>query len=240
MVIDATVPVAETAHSLDCHTFFVQQPGSPARSLVDDTSGYYSVDFTGDIFADFVDKVLRPLHPTAVVSVSAGGSSAAAVAGELLGTPGASVAALAALATVADCAHAAGAGARSTTAYTHTAGGAHRLVGLLPTPPVATGPPGQGDPAVSLCPEDQQAAERAVRDVLDRSRITHGPVRMELWLTADGIRVVRAEQRVDQDEAAVLHRLTGVDLVRQTLDLSLAAGAGGHTAPTEALDGSTR
>ncbi|MVO88938.1 hypothetical protein GPA10_30325 [Streptomyces sp. p1417] len=108
VLIDADVAAARTAHSLPYQTFFVQRPGAPVQDLVDDHSGYYTVEFTHEHehgyeqeqehghehdpapkeFADFVDQVLRPLSPMAVVGLSPAGQRAAAVANSLLGTGG--------------------------------------------------------------------------------------------------------------------------------------------------------
>ncbi|MFH8991852.1 acetyl-CoA carboxylase biotin carboxylase subunit family protein [Streptomyces sp. NPDC017940] len=100
VLIDASVAAARTAHSLPYQTFFVQRPGAPVQDLVDDHSGYYTVDFAADgaadgagdpvpqAFTDFVTRVLRPLAPMAVVGLSPAGQRAAAVANSLLGTAG--------------------------------------------------------------------------------------------------------------------------------------------------------
>ncbi|MFE6399643.1 ATP-grasp domain-containing protein [Streptomyces alboflavus] len=107
VLIDASVAAARTAHSLPYQTFFVQRPGSPVQDLVDDHSGFYTVDFAQDsgpgdsglgdsepeasvpeAFTDFVTQVLRPLAPMAVVGLSPAGQRAAAVANSLLGTSG--------------------------------------------------------------------------------------------------------------------------------------------------------
>ncbi|AUY53132.1 hypothetical protein [Streptomyces sp. CB01881] len=88
VVIDADARAARAARTLGCRIVYVQQPGSPVHELVDDDSGYYSVDFTGPKFAGFVGEVLRPLLPTAAVSLTAQGLAAADVVNSLLGTAG--------------------------------------------------------------------------------------------------------------------------------------------------------
>ncbi|MEV0648336.1 ATP-grasp domain-containing protein [Phytomonospora sp. NPDC050363] len=68
----------------------VQQPGSPLNKIVE-TGRYshcYSVDFTEETFPSFVTGVLAPLRVGAVVSLTESGLLPAALANELLGTPG--------------------------------------------------------------------------------------------------------------------------------------------------------
>ncbi|MFD6528745.1 acetyl-CoA carboxylase biotin carboxylase subunit family protein [Streptomyces sp. NPDC060184] len=86
VVIDADVRAARAAHGLGRPLVFVQRPGSRADELVDDFSGYYTVDFAGEGFAEFVGEILAPLAPTAVVSLSEEGARAATLANSLLGT----------------------------------------------------------------------------------------------------------------------------------------------------------
>ncbi|MFJ6392835.1 ATP-grasp domain-containing protein [Streptomyces sp. NPDC091972] len=88
VVIGASVNIARVAREIGCRTVFVQQPGSPVEKLVDTRSNLYSVDFTDGRFIDFVDFVLRPLRPDAVVSVTERGLLPAAIAAEHLGLPG--------------------------------------------------------------------------------------------------------------------------------------------------------
>ncbi|MFI5528227.1 hypothetical protein ACIA8O_06655 [Kitasatospora sp. NPDC051853] len=88
VLVDAGPAAARAAHRLGCHTVFVQLPGSAPQELVDDRSGYYSVDFLGEGFPAFVEEVLRPLAPTGVVSPSARGRAPAALANALLGIDG--------------------------------------------------------------------------------------------------------------------------------------------------------
>lgn len=88
VVVDADVRTARAAHTLDRPLVFVQRPGSRVDELVDDFSGYYSVDFAGEGFEEFVREILVPLTPTAVVSLSDEGARAATLANSLLGTDG--------------------------------------------------------------------------------------------------------------------------------------------------------
>jgi hypothetical protein len=91
VVIDADVATARLAHALGYRTVFVQRPGAPVQALVDDHSGYYTVDFASDAFAGFVEEVLRPLAPTAVISRSGDGARPAELANALLATAGSAV-----------------------------------------------------------------------------------------------------------------------------------------------------
>ncbi|WP_369148939.1 ATP-grasp domain-containing protein [Streptomyces sp. R44] len=88
VVLGASPDIARTATSLGCRVVFVQQPGSPVERIVDDHAHHYSVDFTGPAFPDFVDTVLRPLRPDAVVSVTEYGLRPAAFVNERLGLRG--------------------------------------------------------------------------------------------------------------------------------------------------------
>jgi biotin carboxylase len=88
VVIGASPNIARVGHEIGCKIVFLQKPGSPVKNLVNTRSNLYSVDFTDDRFIEFVDFVLRPLRPDAIVSVTESGLLPAAVAAERLGLPG--------------------------------------------------------------------------------------------------------------------------------------------------------
>jgi len=89
VVIGASPNIATIARGIDPRTVFVQQPGSPVTRIVDTESNLYSLDFTDrKVFESFVRVVLRPLNIAAVVSVTETGQEPAALANEILGTPG--------------------------------------------------------------------------------------------------------------------------------------------------------
>lgn len=89
VVIGASPNIATTARGIDPRTVFVQQPGSPVTRIVDTLSNLYSLDFADrKVFESFVRVVLRPLGVAAVVSVTETGQEPAALANEILGTPG--------------------------------------------------------------------------------------------------------------------------------------------------------
>ncbi|MEU9716185.1 hypothetical protein [Streptomyces sp. NPDC047976] len=211
VVIDADVPTARTAHTLGCHTVFVQQPGSPVPDLVDDQSGYYSVDFTGELFPGFVTDVLAPLAPTAVVSLSAAGLGAAALAGALLGTPGLRPEVLAGLAGVSPAAT--GPAGREVILHAFSTDGDHRLLAVTPLPTASAaqaGPP--------LTPHEQAAAAAALGSHLDGAGLLNGPSRTRARVSGDAVHVIATRPHPGSpDEAALVRRATGIDLTRWAL-----------------------
>jgi biotin carboxylase len=89
IVIGASPTIAELAREIDARTIFVQQPGSAADQLIGTQTNLYTVDFTDDRrFRSLVQEVIQPLGPAAAVSVTETGLRPAAVANEILGTPG--------------------------------------------------------------------------------------------------------------------------------------------------------
>ncbi|MFJ5832954.1 ATP-grasp domain-containing protein [Streptomyces sp. NPDC093089] len=88
IVIGANPEVARAAETLPGDVVHVQLPGTPAQ---EGSSPVLTVDFRRDSdFLEFVDSTLRPLAPTAVVSLTELGLEPAAVATERLGCRGAS------------------------------------------------------------------------------------------------------------------------------------------------------
>ncbi|WP_128643252.1 ATP-grasp domain-containing protein [Streptomyces sp. SS] len=88
IVIGANPEVARAAETLPGDVVHVQLPGAPAR---EGSSPGLTVDFRRDSdFLEFVDSTLRPLAPTAVVSLTELGLEPAAVAAERLGCIGVS------------------------------------------------------------------------------------------------------------------------------------------------------
>lgn len=89
MVIGASTTIAEISRRIDPKTIFVQRPGSPVTKLIGPDSNLYSLDFTDERrFRGFLEAVARPLGVAAVVSVTETGLRPAALANEILGTPG--------------------------------------------------------------------------------------------------------------------------------------------------------
>lgn len=90
VVVGANPTVAQAAATLPGDVIHVQLPGAPA--LGRDAAGgrtALTVDFReGPAFLAFVDEVLRPLSPTAVVSLTEPGLEPAAAAAERLGVKG--------------------------------------------------------------------------------------------------------------------------------------------------------
>jgi len=88
VVVGANPKVAHAAATLPVAVIHVQLPDAPPLREVAGT--IYTVDFRQPAaFAAFVDDVLRPLEPSAVVSLTEPGLEPAALATERLGTPGA-------------------------------------------------------------------------------------------------------------------------------------------------------
>jgi len=91
VILGASTRIAAVARTLGCDIWHVQKPGSDvtrfveARSL---TSRLFSVDYTTPGFETFLDGVLGPLGPDAIVSVTESGLIPAALANERLGLPG--------------------------------------------------------------------------------------------------------------------------------------------------------
>ncbi|MFB6836214.1 ATP-grasp domain-containing protein [Streptomyces sp. NPDC056361] len=88
IVIGANPEVARAAETLPGDVVHVQLPGTPA---MEGSVPFLTVDFRRDSdFREFVDSTLRPLAPTAVVSLTELGLEPAATATELLGCRGVS------------------------------------------------------------------------------------------------------------------------------------------------------
>lgn len=87
VVIQASVDVAAAAHRLGRPAVFVQQPGGPVAELLDDQALLHSLDHAGAGFPDFVERVLRPLDPRAVVTLDETAGPAAELANDVLGIP---------------------------------------------------------------------------------------------------------------------------------------------------------
>ncbi|AZS69662.1 hypothetical protein DDE74_00505 [Streptomyces lydicus] len=93
VVIGANPTVARAAEALPGDLLHVQLPGAPALDRDDGrmagTRQVHTVDFhDGPAFLAFVDEVLKPLSPTAVVSLTELGLEPAAAAAERLGVRG--------------------------------------------------------------------------------------------------------------------------------------------------------
>ncbi|WP_327228333.1 ATP-grasp domain-containing protein [Streptomyces platensis] len=92
VVIGANPTVARAAEALPGDLLHVQLPGAPALDRSNRTPGtqqVHTVDFhDGPAFLAFVDEVLKPLSPTAVVSLTELGLEPAAAAAERLGVRG--------------------------------------------------------------------------------------------------------------------------------------------------------
>lgn len=90
VVIGANPAVAQAAATLPGDVIHVQLPGAPSLGLDDGgAQRVFTIDFRqGSAFLDFVDVILRPLSPTAVVSLTELGLEPAAVTVEHLGVNG--------------------------------------------------------------------------------------------------------------------------------------------------------
>ncbi|MGW4799320.1 ATP-grasp domain-containing protein, partial [Nonomuraea sp. NPDC004297] len=91
VVLGASGQIAAVARRLGCRLIHVQKPGSPLDQFIEPDSvrsTYYTADYTADSFSSFVERVLRPLAPDAVVSVREDGLGPAALANARLGLAG--------------------------------------------------------------------------------------------------------------------------------------------------------
>ncbi|MFI7288291.1 hypothetical protein ACIBRY_16815 [Streptomyces anulatus] len=215
VIIDASVRTARTAHTLGCRTVFVQRPGDPVHEVVDDFSGYYSVDFSGETFTGFVEEVLRPLAPAAVISLSDEGALPAALANSLLGTAGTPIEVVRRL--TAGPPGDAAEGATERWAYTFSEAGAHRWVALVDrgASPTETE---QVAPEQLLSSGDYDVIEAALKGFLDTVGLENGTARIRLRSQDGEVRVLGATSTAGTDEQAELvRRLTGFDLTRAAL-----------------------
>ncbi|MEU2071379.1 hypothetical protein [Streptomyces anulatus] len=220
VVIDATTHTARTAHALGCRTVFVQRPGAPVHELVDDSSGYYSVDFTQTaLFTGFVEEVLRPLAPTAVISLSDEGAMPAARANAVLGTAGTPVEVIERL--TAGMPDEAAVGAERW-AYTFSEAAEHRWVALVDE----GAPPSSAEamlPEQVLSPDEYDSVAAALKRFLDTAGLRNGPARIRLRSRDGELCVLDGAPTVGTDEQSeLIRRITGFDLTRAGL-----AGAAG-------------
>ncbi len=87
VVIGANAKVARAAATLPVDLIHLQLPG--ALTLDEVAGRCFTIDYRDrSTFLTFVDEMLAPLSPTAVVSLTESGLEPAAAAGERLGTPG--------------------------------------------------------------------------------------------------------------------------------------------------------
>ncbi|GHF35957.1 hypothetical protein GCM10018790_12430 [Kitasatospora xanthocidica] len=242
VLIDATVPVARAAHGLGCRVALVQRPGAPVHELAEDHTDYYSVDFGPDpsahapdtaahattagpaAFADFVQSVLRPLDPWAVLSLTGAGALPAATAAALLGAVGAPVGAVRALAAAGDPEVAAG--ELVLRAHTFTVDGDHRWIAAVPEGRPAM-PPEHLLPERVLPPEEHRAALAALTGLLDAAALPAGPALVRLAVRDGRARVLTAAHGTGtDDENDLIRRLTGFDLTDHSLRWPFGAPAG--------------
>lgn len=87
VVVQATTEVAEAAHALGRPAIFLQQPGGPVEELLDDQALLYSLDFTDHVFEEFVERVLEPHSPRAVVTLDESARASVDRANDVLGVP---------------------------------------------------------------------------------------------------------------------------------------------------------
>jgi hypothetical protein len=226
VLVDATVPVSRAAHGLGCRVVLVQRPGAPVHELVGEDTDYYSVEWEDESFADFVDTVLRPRNPTAVLSLTSAGAMAAATANSMLGTRGIPVDVAKAMAAAGD--GEGEGGRRRIRARTFSSAGAHRWVAAVTeghTPSL----PGDVVPEQCLSAAEHRAALAAVTDLLDTAGLTDGPALVRLELHERGVRILTAEPTADDDEETeLIRRLTGFDLVRRSLEWPLGTSPAPH------------
>jgi hypothetical protein len=94
VVLGANAKVAQAAATLPVTLIHVQQPGASlatdlAAEFESSAATVFTVDYSHtDAFTAFIDEVLAPLSPLAVVSLTEPGLEPAAAATERLGTPG--------------------------------------------------------------------------------------------------------------------------------------------------------
>jgi hypothetical protein len=224
VLVDATVPLAAAVHGLGCRTVLVQRPGAPVHRMVGDRTGYYTTDFEDDAFTDFVDTVLRPLETTAVVSLTEAGAMAAATANSLLGTAGTRADVVKALSAATD-GNVSGEG-RRIRAHTFSRDGEHRWVAALREGHVPS-LPAHVVPERCLSPEDHRAARAALTRLLDTAGLTDGPALVRLALHGGGARILSASNTTGDDDTEPIRRLTGFDLVRNSLEWPLDTGPAG-------------
>jgi len=238
VVVDAGVHTARSAHTLGCHIVFVQRPGAPVHELVDEFSGYYSVDFTGETFEAFVLEVLGPLAPTAVVSLSEDGAPPAALANSLLGTPGIRTDVLRRLAAGPGGAEADDTAERY--AYTFSEAGVHRWVALVDEGARPTLPE-HIVPERRLTPDEHDAVEAALTGFLDAAGLENGPARIRLRGRDGAVRVLGATATTGTDEEAeLIRRLTRFDLVRAALGRAIEVAHDDTTSPARAQEATAR
>ncbi|NEA33577.1 ATP-grasp domain-containing protein [Streptomyces sp. SID13031] len=91
VVLGASKQLAAVARQLGCRLIHVQKPGSRLAAFIEPNpvrSTLYTVDYTAAALLGFVEQVLRPLQPDAVVSIREDGLIPAALANEHLGLVG--------------------------------------------------------------------------------------------------------------------------------------------------------
>lgn len=88
VILGASERAARLAEKLPCAVVHLVRPGGDVGMLARGDASYYSVDYTDHGFAEFVEAVLRPLQPRAVVSLAETGVLPAALANDTLGLPG--------------------------------------------------------------------------------------------------------------------------------------------------------
>jgi len=210
VVLGATAGVARAAHSLGCHTVFVQQPRSPVEALVHDDSHLYSVDYTAATFAEFVDRVLRSLAPDAVVSVAASGLLPAAVANSVLGLSGTGIETVRRLREGRGAVSAEG---RELDVVTFVTGGSHQLLAVVERHPVtARMAPAGLPPAVAA------DVEEAVNGHLDEAGLRDGPARTTVTVADGEVRVHGTLTHLgDGDQPELVRRISGIDVQRWSL-----------------------
>lgn len=90
VIVGANPIVARAAMTLPCDLVHIQLPGAPELDpSTQETSAVFIVDFTDpSAFFPFVDEVIRPLSPVAIISLTEFGMEPAALAAERLGVKG--------------------------------------------------------------------------------------------------------------------------------------------------------
>ncbi|MEU6671551.1 hypothetical protein [Streptomyces sp. NPDC046727] len=217
VVIEADVDSARAAHSLGCHTVFLQPPGSPVEELVDAESQLYSVDCAGALFPEFVDTVLRPLAPDAVVPAAETGALPAAVARAVLGLPGTSAETVRRLREGAGVAR-----GRALGVQTFSVGGRHRVLAVV-------GGPSEGGGLEIVSPESGPAAdlEKTVCGFLERAGLTDGPAYLTVALDGGRVDVVSGVDCPGPgDVPALVRQATGVDVRRWAFAHALGIPSG--------------
>ncbi|MFE7576923.1 hypothetical protein ACFU5Z_19540 [Streptomyces sp. NPDC057521] len=226
VVIGGDPALAASARSLGCSLVNLQLPGSPVEEYLAPDENYYSIDWHGASFKRFVDAVIRPLNPVAVVSLGEDSLTAVAAANDLLGLPGlqlTTINAFDALYSAHDSMAVSQDDARFTAAM-FTVEGTHRMIGIVEHDPDAR-TPGQVSLPVSLTDEHVDALTKQISTLLNGLKLQDGPSTTEFRVDLNQTVVTRVRLVPPaRDLCAVIHAETGIDLERWALGWPMGLG----------------